>query len=165
MEIRMSHVGRMLLQSLHLLLVFAVIRVHRVEAQPSRADTVRFLEQSTFGPTSELVAHVQDIGFEAFLDAQFAAPMTDYPELEFWPQRRPPAAQERAKQTTIHCTAAAPFLLERAVRARSAAAARGFRSGSDTGGFRCRCPTAELDARLSATALSQRFWQLPPVAL
>ena len=52
MEIRMSHVGRMLLRSLHLLLVLAVISVHRVEAQPSRADTVRFLEQSTFGPTS-----------------------------------------------------------------------------------------------------------------
>jgi uncharacterized protein (DUF1800 family) len=91
MEIRISHVGRMLLQSLHLLLVFALISVHRVEAQPSRADTVRFLEQSTFGPTAELVAHVQAIGFEAFLNEQFAAPMSDYPELEFWPPRRPPS--------------------------------------------------------------------------
>jgi uncharacterized protein (DUF1800 family) len=91
MEIRMSHVGRMLLRSLHLLLVFAVISVHRLEVQPSRADTVRFLEQSTFGPTSELVAHVQDVGFEAFLNEQFAAPMSDYPELEFWPPRRPPS--------------------------------------------------------------------------
>jgi len=25
--------------------------VHRADAQPSTADTVRFLEQSTFGPT------------------------------------------------------------------------------------------------------------------
>jgi uncharacterized protein (DUF1800 family) len=91
MEIRMSDIGRILLWSLHLLLVFAVISVHRVEAQPARADTVRFLEQSTFGPTSELVAHVQDIGFEAFLNAQFTAPMSDYPELEFWPQRRLPS--------------------------------------------------------------------------
>src|SRR5206468_5529923 len=90
MAIRMSHVGRVLLWSLHLLFVFAVLSVHRLEAQPSRADTVRFLEQSTFGPTSELVAHVQDIGFEAFLDAQFAAPRSDYPELEFWPPQRPP---------------------------------------------------------------------------
>jgi uncharacterized protein (DUF1800 family) len=84
-------VGRMLFWSFPLLLVFAIIRVYRVEAQPSGADTVRLLEQSTFGPTSELVAHVQDIGFEAFLDAQFAAPLTDYPELEFWPQTRPPS--------------------------------------------------------------------------
>ena len=94
MEIRMAHVGRVLLWSLHLLLVFAVLSVHRLEAQPSRADTVRFLEQSTFGPTSELVTHVQDIGFEAFLNAQFAAPMSDYPELEFWPPRRPPSCSE-----------------------------------------------------------------------
>jgi uncharacterized protein (DUF1800 family) len=79
------------LWSLHLLLVFVVISVRRIEAQPSRADTVRFLEQSTFGPAAELVAHVQDIGFEAFLNEQFAAPMREYPELEFWPPRRPPS--------------------------------------------------------------------------
>jgi uncharacterized protein (DUF1800 family) len=38
------------------------------------ADTVRFLEQSTFGPTEALVASVQDAGFSSFLDAQFASP-------------------------------------------------------------------------------------------
>jgi len=91
---RMSHVGRMLLWSLHLFLVFAILSVHRLAAQPSRADTVRFLEQSTFGPTAELVTHVQDIGFEAFLNAQFAAPMSAYPELAFWPPRRPPSCTE-----------------------------------------------------------------------
>src|SRR5262245_954357 len=91
MKTRRFRVGRMVLWSLHLLLVFAVISVHRVEAQPSRAYTVRFLEQSTFGPTADLVTHVQDIGFEAFLNEQFAAPMDDYPELEFWPLRRPPS--------------------------------------------------------------------------
>src|SRR5262249_17391524 len=90
MEIHMFHVGRMLLRSFHLFVVFAVIGIHHVEAQPSRADSVRFPEQSTFGPTAELVAHVQDIGFEAFLNEQFAASMSDYPELEFWPPRRPP---------------------------------------------------------------------------
>jgi uncharacterized protein (DUF1800 family) len=84
-------VGRMLLWSAYLLLAFAFVRVHRVAAQPSGADTVRFLEQSTFGPTPALVAHVQAIGFEAFLNEQFAALMTDYPELEFWPQKRPPS--------------------------------------------------------------------------
>ena len=79
METRIFRVGQMLFWPFHLLLVFAVISVHRLEAQPLRADTVRFLEQPTFGPTSELVTHVQDIGFEAFLNAQFAAPMSDYP--------------------------------------------------------------------------------------
>ena len=51
----MFRVGRMLLWSSYLLLAFALISVHRVEAQPSGADTVRFLEQSTFGPTSERI--------------------------------------------------------------------------------------------------------------
>jgi uncharacterized protein (DUF1800 family) len=37
-------------------------------------DAVRFLEQSTFGPTEALVASVQDAGFTSFLDAQFATP-------------------------------------------------------------------------------------------
>src|SRR5215831_10122109 len=60
-----------------------------VDAQPSPADTIRFLEQSTFGPTPELMARVQQIGFEAFLEEQLAAPMTDYPDLPFWPQTRP----------------------------------------------------------------------------
>ena len=62
-----------------------------VHAQPSRPDTVRFLEQATFGPTAPLIAHVQAAGFEAFLAEQLAAPMTAYPDLEFWPQNRPPS--------------------------------------------------------------------------
>ena len=52
-------------------------------------DTVRFLEQSTFGPTSQSISRVQNIGFEAFLNEQVAAPLLDYPDLPFWPQTRP----------------------------------------------------------------------------
>ena len=52
-------------------------------------DTVRFLEQSTFGPTSQSISRVQNIGFEAFLNEQVAAPLSDYPDLPFWPQTRP----------------------------------------------------------------------------
>jgi len=51
----------------------------------SYADTVRFLEQSTFGPTPALIAHVQSIGFKAFLDEQFAAPASSYPALTPYP--------------------------------------------------------------------------------
>jgi uncharacterized protein (DUF1800 family) len=40
---------------------------------------VRFLEQSTFGPTPELVTQVQQTGFDPFLQAQFAAPVSAYP--------------------------------------------------------------------------------------
>jgi hypothetical protein len=61
-----------------------------VEAQQtSLGDTIRFLEQSTFGPTPELVAHVQQIGLRAFLTEQFAAPLKAYPDLPFWPGLRP----------------------------------------------------------------------------
>lgn len=78
--------------------LFALTAVTRVEAQPSFPDTVRFVEQSTFGPTYKLIAHVQTVCpngsaasacFDAFLTEQAGAPMLDYPDLPFWPQTRP----------------------------------------------------------------------------
>jgi len=50
-------------------------------AQPTAEEAVRFLEQSTFGPNPALIQHVQDVGFDAFLEEQFnMAPTgwTDY---------------------------------------------------------------------------------------
>ncbi len=44
------------------------------------AASVRFLEQSTFGPTTALVAQVQQSGFPAFLTGQFAASGSTYPD-------------------------------------------------------------------------------------
>jgi uncharacterized protein (DUF1800 family) len=49
------------------------------------ADTVRFLEQATFGPTTALVASVQDVGFEAWLAEQFATAPSSYPALPAMP--------------------------------------------------------------------------------
>ncbi len=40
---------------------------------PLAPDSVRFLEQSTFGPTEALAASLQDAGFSGFVDAQFTA--------------------------------------------------------------------------------------------
>jgi uncharacterized protein (DUF1800 family) len=80
---------RVVFFSAFILSAFLCATVSLVEAQPSPADTIRFLEQSTFGQTSDLIAHIQQIGFDAFLDEQAAAPMTDYPDLPFWPQTRP----------------------------------------------------------------------------
>jgi uncharacterized protein (DUF1800 family) len=57
--------------------------------RPSVADTVRLLEQSTFGPTEELIAKVRGQGFEAFLAEQFAAEMSAYPPLPPMPTTRP----------------------------------------------------------------------------
>ena len=47
----------------------------------STPDVVRFLEQATFGPTDALVAHVQAVGFAAYLDEQFGAAVSSYPNL------------------------------------------------------------------------------------
>ena len=53
------------------------------------ADTVRFLEQATWGPTTAEVARVKAMGFKAYLDEQFSLPPTNaakgsnYPDLAF----------------------------------------------------------------------------------
>lgn len=49
-------------------------------SQVSQAAAARFLEQSTFGPTTALIAQVQQSGFPAFLNSQFSAPMSTYPD-------------------------------------------------------------------------------------
>jgi uncharacterized protein (DUF1800 family) len=81
--------SRWVFLSLILSLASILSTLRLAEAQPSAADAIRFLEQSTFGPTPELIARVQQTGFEAFLDEQLAAPISDYLELPFWPQTRP----------------------------------------------------------------------------
>jgi uncharacterized protein (DUF1800 family) len=53
--------------------------------EPRGNDIVRFLEQATFGPTPELVTHVERVGFEKFLDEQFNAPASSYPTLPLPP--------------------------------------------------------------------------------
>ena len=58
-------------------------------AKVSSKDAARFLQQASFGPTSQSIARVKQIGIERYLREQFAAPISDYPELEFWPANRP----------------------------------------------------------------------------
>jgi uncharacterized protein (DUF1800 family) len=52
-------------------------------------DLVRLVEQSTFGPTLDLVQHVHEVGAEAFLGEQLAAAATPYPDLPPMPSTRP----------------------------------------------------------------------------
>ena len=47
----------------------------------ARADVNRFLEQATFGPSEALIAHVQAVGLDGYLQEQFAAPASTYPSL------------------------------------------------------------------------------------
>jgi uncharacterized protein (DUF1800 family) len=72
-----------------LFLTLSVINPPPNSAQASTGNLVRFLEQATFGPTPLLIARLEQVGIEAYLDEQRTAPMTDYPDLEFWPQMRP----------------------------------------------------------------------------
>src|SRR6266852_6373156 len=58
-------------------------------APPSPAGSVRFLEQATFGPAPDLIAHVQQIGFAALLKEQFNLPLPIYPNLGLWPPKPP----------------------------------------------------------------------------
>ena len=53
-----------------------------VTANPSVSydAAVRFLEQSTFGPTPQLISQVEQSGFSAFLTSQFAASGSTYPD-------------------------------------------------------------------------------------
>lgn len=45
------------------------------------AAATRFLEAATFGPTNADIAHLKEIGYDAWFDEQFALPQTDYPAI------------------------------------------------------------------------------------
>ena len=55
---------------------------------PSTSDAIRFLEQSTWGPTPALIDHVKAVGFNRFLDEQFDAPASSYPTMTLFPTTR-----------------------------------------------------------------------------
>ncbi|MFZ3321486.1 MAG: DUF1800 family protein [Usitatibacter sp.] len=50
-----------------------------------RADAVRLLEEGTFGPTEALVAHVQSIGAQGWVNEQFALAPSQYPSFPYVP--------------------------------------------------------------------------------
>ncbi|HVF51675.1 MAG TPA: DUF1800 domain-containing protein [Pyrinomonadaceae bacterium] len=51
--------------------------------EASNADTVRLLEQASWGPTNAEVARVQSMGLRAYLNEQFSLPASGYPNLTF----------------------------------------------------------------------------------
>ena len=48
---------------------------------PTAVTYGRFLDQTTFGPTPALIAHVRQIGMQGFLDEQFALPESTWPNV------------------------------------------------------------------------------------
>lgn len=57
-----------------------VVPVSQASPKLAYADAVRFLEQTTWGPTPASVAHLQQVGIPAWLDEQFTMPATHYPD-------------------------------------------------------------------------------------
>lgn len=55
-----------------LFLTIAAPGLPRNIVKPSASAAARFLEQASWGPTSTTVAHVQDVGFEAYIEEQFS---------------------------------------------------------------------------------------------
>lgn len=68
--------------------VWAVGEGTETREVPTTADVVRFLEQATWGPTPDLIAHVQKVGFETFLEEQFSAEVSGYPNRALVPTER-----------------------------------------------------------------------------
>src|SRR5262249_845676 len=56
-------------------------KVQRAAAAVSFNDAARFLDQATFGATLPDIQHMQDVGYSAWLDEQFAVPMSNYPNV------------------------------------------------------------------------------------
>jgi uncharacterized protein (DUF1800 family) len=52
---------------------------------PPATAAARFLQQSTWGPTSESISRVQTLGYDQFLQEQFRAPKSSYPTLPLVP--------------------------------------------------------------------------------
>jgi uncharacterized protein (DUF1800 family) len=60
-----------------------------VVSQPTVADTSRLLDQATFGVTASDVAHVQSVGFNAYLAEQLAATPSQYTGFSYTPHTAP----------------------------------------------------------------------------
>ena len=50
----------------------------------AKQDAFRLLDQATFGPTPQDVARVMQVGAAAWIEDQFAQPISGYPDSEFW---------------------------------------------------------------------------------
>jgi uncharacterized protein (DUF1800 family) len=59
----------------------------------SAADAARLLDQATFGVTQADVAHVQSVGFAAYLAEQLAAPASQYSGFSYTPHTAPATCQ------------------------------------------------------------------------
>jgi len=107
----------------------------------SDADTVRFLEQASWGPSAAEVNRVKALGFRDYLNEQFSLPATGYPNLTFPPDDSaqgcptgspPECIRDNYSMYPIQRT----FFTQRAQRTGSVASASSVRAASDFSHFR-----------------------------
>ena len=55
------------------------VQVGTSNSTVTASSAARFLEQSTFGPTPQLIQHVETVGLQGFLNEQFLTPLSTYP--------------------------------------------------------------------------------------
>ena len=67
---------------------------------PSQVDTMRLLEQATFGVTSADAAHVQSVGIDAYLTEQLNAPAAQYTGFSYTPHTAPTTCQNHPATPT-----------------------------------------------------------------
>jgi uncharacterized protein (DUF1800 family) len=80
---------------------------------PTPEDAARFLSQATFGPTSALIANVQSVGFDAFLDEQFSAPASSHMAFVDATGVHPPTFQETTDAWWTYASSASDQLRQR----------------------------------------------------
>jgi uncharacterized protein (DUF1800 family) len=80
---------------------------------PTPEDAARFLSQATFGPTTALISKVQNEGFDAFLDEQFAAPASSHMAFVDATGVNPPTFQQTADAWWTYAISAPDQLRQR----------------------------------------------------
>ena len=121
-------------------------------------DAVRLLEQSTFGPTDVLVAHVVAVGPQAscrtIRGSGSATPATS----TFPPAARPSSARpipiRPARATITRCSSSRPIFSERARQQRPAATARRIRAFADLRHLRASTSTRPMEWRPTSRSSS-----------
>lgn len=74
-------------------------------AHISEADAARFLTQATFGPTPNDIAHVQRIGYEAWIDEQLKLPLPALSHQAYWDQQNKVLSKRGDQASTDEVTA------------------------------------------------------------
>ena len=130
------------------------------------ADAVRLLEQSTFGPTPSLISHVMQVGTQAFLDEQYAAPSSQYPPIKYVPAGQqatfcptdPDPAVRARLLLAVPC--AERILHQRAAQSRPAQTARRVRAVADSRHLRAHHQRSLRNGALPADIPRSRVRQL-----